>query len=112
MKEKRCLKPKKIIIGAAALLLAGFLVFLCIDLRREKYSVYGQFSFGGGDYRETVIHVVVRWTVDVDKVADEIIQEHMRVNAENQSDKITLKLYHSERAMKHGDCFKELLYVQ
>lgn len=109
--EKKYLKQKRIIIGAAGFLLAGFLLLWQFVPGGERYSIYSQFSFGGGNYRETVMNVVVSWNASVDEVAEEIIREHIRVNAENCSDKITLRLYRSEWAMKQGICFKELFYV-
>ena len=90
----------------------GLILFLlCVRYvyRGDRYLIYGQFSFGGGEYRQTTMNVIVNRNVREEQIMEEIIDEYLRVNADNCADKIILRLYRSRRALKDGKFFRELV---
>lgn len=97
--------------GIAAGILIFVLIFIYVNtsLDGNTYEICSQFSLGGGDYRQTVMNVLVSWKARPEEIADEIIREYLRVNGKDSSDKVILRLYRSKSTMKHGKYYKELV---
>ena len=84
-----------------------FLMLLYFTCGGERYQICSQFSFGGGNYRQTTLNVIVNWNARVEEVVEEIMSEYVRVNADNCADEVILRMYRSRNALKKGNYFQE-----
>lgn len=96
-------------LAMSGLILILFLTAACLVFRGEKYQIYSQFSFEGGDYRQTTVNVIVNWNARAEEVADEIMGEYVRVNADHCADEVILRMYRSRSALKRGVYFKKFV---
>lgn len=102
-------KRKKIVRG---LILCLFLMagILWTVTQRNQYQICGQFTLGGGSYRQTTMNVIVSSCfADIEQIVDEIIREHRRVNYESSSERLVLKLYRSKWKLLQGQYFREMV---
>lgn len=93
---------------AAVGLMIVLLVLAAYYIRLPDYSVYTVFSYGGSDFRETDLYVIVYKPWKIDHKVQDIVSRHNEMNG--TPDRLTVWLYYSKYNLDQGKDFYKVIF--
>lgn len=94
--------------GLAIIVLIIILIIYVSYDSLQDYKVYSSFNSTSGNYRETEMKIVVYKAHKIPHLYQDIAEKHNRLNG--TPDKLTLKLYFTERAIKQGRIYRTIIF--